>query len=280
MFGAFRNGFKSGGFQTGSGLVPVPGGLDLTYRPENVRGGEVGVKARLGRVRLNLTGYRYNYDNLQESTLDPIRIQQRVINAASSLIQGIEFDGAYRAPIDGLELRGAVNYNHARYVTFLSGCYTGQTIAAGCDINPNPVTGAFRQQDMGGRQLLFAPDWSGKAGFTYARPVGVGRRLELTGDATFSSAYWAQLEEAPLGRQRAYCRFDASLRYGAESGAWDVALIGRNLSEVYRSNWVSQATLTGISARTGTNLAGGLTDITGVSNRGREIRLQLTTRFR
>ena len=67
---------------------------------------------------------------------------------------------------------------------------------------------------------------------------------------------------------------DASVFVGPEDGRWRLTLIGRNLTQVYRSRFVSQTPLTGIAARAGTNIPGGLPDFSGNVNRGREIRLQ------
>ncbi len=276
VFGGWRNGFKSGGFNTGGTFAAS--GRRIDYRPEDIAGFEGGVKARLASVRLGLTAYTYRYKDLQVSTFDPIQLVQTVLNAASARIKGIEAEADWSSPVDGLSLRGSLNYNHARYTDFLSGCYTGQTIAEGCSVNP-AANGAFRQQDLSGRPLTLAPDWAGSAGITYETPLSDNIAISLTGDAQYSSSFWAQLEEAPLGKQSSYWMFNASARLLVDDDRYELALIGRNLSNVYRSRFVSQVPLTGVAARTGTSTTGGLSDISGLVNRGREVRLQLTARF-
>lgn len=276
VFGGWRNGFKSGGFNTGGTFAAS--GRRIDYRPEDIMGFEGGVKARLANLRLGITAYTYRYKDLQVSTFDPIQLVQTVINAANARIRGIEAEADWNLPIDGLSLRGSLNYNHARYTEFLSGCYTGQTIAAGCSVNPGP-TGVFRQQDLSGRPLTLAPDWAGSAGATYEASLNDDVTISLTGDAQYSGSFWAQLEEAPLGKQDSYWMFNTSARLLFDDDRYEVALIGRNLSNVYRSRFVSQVPLTGVAARTGTSTTGGLSDISGLVNRGREVRLQLTARF-
>lgn len=276
VFGGWRNGFKSGGFNTGGSFAAS--GRRIDYRPEDIKGFEGGIKGNLGSVRFGLTAYTYRYKDLQVSTFDPVQLVQTVVNAASARIKGVEADANWATPVNGLSLRGSLNYNHARYTQFLSGCYTGQTIAEGCSLNPSG-TGVFRQQNLSGRPLTLAPDWSGSAGFSYETPLSEGLKLSITGDTQYSSGFWAQLEEAPLGKQSSYWMFNASARLLVDDDRYEVALIGRNLSDVYRSRFVSQVPLTGISARTGTATAGGLSDISGLVNRGRELRLQLTARF-
>lgn len=276
VFGGWRNGFKSGGFNTGGTFAAS--GRRVDYRPEDIMGFEGGVKGQVGGLRYGLTAYTYRYKDLQVSTFDPIQLVQTVVNAATARIKGIEADANWTTPVEGLSLRGSANYNHARYIDFLSGCYTGQTVAQGCSVNPG-TSGSFRQQDLSGRPLTLAPDWTASAGASYDRSLTETLKLSLTGDANYSGGFWAQLEEAPLGKQDAYWMFNASARLLVNDDRYEFALIGRNLSNVYRSRFVSQVPLTGVAATTGTNTAGGLSDISGLVNRGREIRLQFTARF-
>lgn len=277
LFAAYRTGYKSGGFNTGGGAYSP--GQKVDYLPEKVKGFEGGFKYATGPLRFNITAYNYKYTNMQISTFDPSTTTQTVINAQGARVKGIEADITYRTPLDGLTLRGSVNRNKARFLEFQPGCYQGQTIAQGCNINPGP-TGVFRQQDLTGRQLILAPDWSGNAGFTFEQPIGSGLRVTLTGDANFSSGFWGMVEQAPLGRQKNYTMFDAGLKLGDEDDRWEVALMGRNLSNVYRARFVSQASFTGNGAATGTATTGGLADYTGIVNRGREVRIQLKYNFR
>lgn len=58
-----------------------------------------------------------------------------------------------------------------------------------------------------------------------------------------------------------------------------MALIGRNLTNVYRARFVGQTPLTGNTGLTGTDIPGGLADVSGNVNRGREIRLQFSFQF-
>lgn len=298
LFGAYRNGYKSGGFNTGGGAYA--NGQMIDYAPEKAKGFEVGLKTVQGAVSFNLTAYSYKYSDMQVSTFDPATLTQTVLNAASARIKGLEADITYRTPLDGLTLRGSVNYNHARYKNFLVGCYTGQTVADGCSSLPNavlsaaiaggfdplapgasfPTGGRFLTQNFAGRPLYLAPDWTGNVGFTYDTPVGHGLKLGLTGDANLSSNFFSQLEESPYGKQKGYAMFDASIRLADEDDRWEIALIGKNLSNVYRSRFVSQVSFTGISSRTGTNVGGGLTDYSGQVNRGRELRVQVKYNFR
>jgi iron complex outermembrane receptor protein len=309
IFGAWRNGFKSGGFNTGNGSANRSITV-INYRPEKIQGFEAGIKYAEGPFRANLTAYTYKYKDLQVATFDPISLSQRLINAAGARIKGFEGDFTYRTPIDGLEIRGSFNYNKARYTSFLAGCYAGQLITDGCNLTPNPVlqsliaggfdpNGAvpfpavdvdnnpatpavqaqYLNQNLKGRPLVLAPDWTATIGFSYETAVGTSLKAGLGADLLYSSAFFGQLEEAPQGKQKEYANLDATIFVGAEDGTWRLSLIGRNLTDVYRARFVSQTPLTGIASRGGTNIAGGLPDFSGNVNRGREVRVQASFRF-
>ncbi len=307
IFGAWRNGFKSGGFNTGNGSAnrvnnnPDPLGpryTDISYKPEKIRGFEAGVKYSNGPFRANLTAYTYKYKNLQVATFDPISLSQRLINAAAAKIKGIEGDFTWRTPLDGFEIRGSFNYNKARYSNFLAGCYAGQLVSEGCNLTPNPalvslIAGGFdpagsvaypagakyQNQNLTGRPLVLAPEWTTTIGFSYETGVGTDLKAGLSSDLLYSSSFFGQLEEAPQGKQKGYANLDATLFVGAEDGRWRLSLIGRNLTDVYRARFVSQTPLTGIASFAGTNNPGGLPDFSGNVNRGREVRVQGSFKF-
>lgn len=276
IFGAWRNGYKSGGFNLASRAALAP---TTDYKPEDAQGFDLGLKYESRSIRANLTLYTYKYSDLQVTTFEPSTITAKLLNAAAARLKGVEFDFTWQPPVDGLQIRGAVNYNHARYTKFISACYVGQLISQGCDQLLNPATGRYTSQDLAGRQLVLAPDWTANAGFTYETPVGGALKVGLTTDVLFSSSFDALLEAAPLARQKKYANVDASLHVGTEDDRWRLALIGRNLTNTFRARFVSQTPLTGNSTLTGTETPGGLPDYSGSVNRGREIRLQLTFRY-
>ena len=285
VYGAYKTGFKSGGFATPftGGAALVAPGPDNSYKPEKARGFEVGVKARLldGALRVNGAAYSYNYTDLQVNSLDnssgaPVI---RVTNAAAAKVKGIEADFLLRPrALSGFSLRGAINYNHANYTDFLATCYIGQTVAMGCNLNPGP-TGLFRGQQLGGEPLVNAPRWNGSLGFNLDRDVTPsGLTLGLSGEAVYKSGYNPHPELAPGAQQRSAWYLNGSVRLYQEQNGWDLALIGRNLTNKYRVDIASNAGQTGIAARTGSVLGGGLADLNGNVNRGRELLLQLTLR--
>lgn len=274
FFAAFRNGFKSGGFNAAGA------GGDLSYKPEDIQGYEVGIKGNLGDFRFGATAYTYKYTDAQVYTFNPTLNVQTVLNAASARIKGIEADATWRpSAVDGLELHVNGNYNSARYLQFLVGCYVGQTVAEGCSAGALSG-GLYKLQDLSGRQLQLAPDWTGNVGFVFDRPLGSGDlRFSASGDLSFSSAYVTILEDAPGATQPSYQRVNASLRLSNPESGWEVALIGDNLTDERLMTYSGAVPFTGVAARTGSTVSGGRADLYSFVSRGRQLRVQLSLTF-
>ena len=285
VYGAYKQGFKSGGFAapfTSSSTLATMVGANNSYRPERAKGGEAGFKALLldGGLRVNLAAYHYKYTDLQVNSLDnstgiPVI---KVTNAAQATNQGVEADATWRPEFyRDVELHGELNYNDAKYDRFLGGCYIGQTVAMGCDRGLNPATGRFTAQSLAGKPLLNAPKWNASVGFNLDREVGsTGLRMGLSSDLSYKTSYTPHPDEAPGALQKAATFVNAGLRIYNDQDGWGLALIGKNLGDVYRVTTSSNVPATGNGTLTGSVTPGGLADLTGFVNRGREISLQLT----
>ena len=275
LFGAFKEGFKSGGFVAATtALYTVP--TTNAYGPEHIRGGEAGLKARLlnRSLRVNAAVYDYKIKGLQVSAFDPVRGSVFTQNATSATIRGIEADFAYRPDVvRGLSINGAAGYNHARYGKYAATCYTGQTIAQGCTLLPS--AGRFTSQNLGGTPLTFAPDWSGNLGGLYEFAVGAGLRAEVGGGLRFNSSYFAAAEHSPESRAKAATFVDAQARLISERGNWEIALIGRNLTDELRPVVALDVAFTGTPSGLTTGTRG---DVQALANRPREIMVQFTIR--
>ncbi|MEN3976987.1 TonB-dependent receptor [Emcibacter sp. SYSU 3D8] len=260
LYGAYKTGYKSGGFSTNTVIAWNADSDSVRFDSESSEGFEVGLKSMLldGAMRFNLTGYRYSFSNLQVSAFDSATTSFQIRNAASARTTGIEADMNYMVT-PGLVLKASAGYNRARYSAFPGApCYRGQSAAAGC------VGGV---QDLTGRPLVFAPDWSGSLGFTYDTPIFNGWNLGLTGDLVFSSGYYTSLADDDRARQDSFQKVNASIRLYSDDERWDFAVIGRNLG--------NKRTLGGTADKPG-GLSG---DIFGNSLRAREITFQVTSHF-
>jgi outer membrane receptor protein involved in Fe transport len=281
LYASYKQGFKSGGFDAslgvGSRLKAFPT-QSFSYAPEKAEGFEGGIRGKFndGHARFSVTGYHYRYNDLQYSAFDPATLAIRITNAAAATIQGVELDFTWQPKaIDGLSLRFTGAYNHSQFNEFRAGCYSGQTIALGCKFDLSP-SGIYSSQSLTGSPLSYAPELSGSLGAVYEKRLG-GLAVTLSGDIFYSSSFWASLEQSPGSLQSDYSTYDMSLKIGDPDRRWDLALIGKNLSDRYILGRAINVSLTGKG--TGTAGPAVLGDIASTVSRGRQILLQFTWRL-
>lgn len=279
-FASYKRGFKSGGFDAGFtngaiGRAPI-GSFSNTFDEERVEGFEGGLKGTLGgALSFGVTAYHYNYKDLQVGAYDPDTVSFKVLNAAAATIQGLELEGNWRTPIQGLSVRATAAYNDAKFENFLSGCYVGQTPAVGCNRTPN-AAGVFQEQDLSGRRLNNAPPITAYGGLLYNFSPTGNIDVDLTLDAEYSDSYTTNLRQSPYDRQGAYTKLNAGIRIFDVSRAWELSLLARNLTNEF--TYAASSTVTFTGSGTGTPV-GRIGDTAASVTRGREVLMSLAYRF-
>ncbi|QUD90396.1 TonB-dependent receptor [Phenylobacterium montanum] len=284
LYAAYKTGYKSGGF-SGSALNSAIANTtekELAFKPETVKGFEGGVKSTLlnGALRLNADAYDYTYDNFQVDFFDSVHIDYVTKNVGKLETRGFEVQADW-APeqVQGLLINGALAYNNAFYKSFPDApCYGGETIAEGCSLEANTHSSSFGQlvQNLTGVTAGQAPMWTGTLGVNYERDLPGNLKFGVSGNAQFSSSYHLSQFGYAFDHQAAYATFDASLRLGDQKGRWEVALIGKNLTDQF----ILTSGLDVPSTGSGTGTANGVhSDLGGTPMLPRTIALQFTTRF-
>lgn len=266
LYAAYKTGYKSGGFSAPATLTASFTDESTRFDPEDVKGFEVGYKARLFNRRLDveLAAYRYNYSNQQVSVFIPDVLGFIVSNAGKSRVQGIEAQLTFRASNE-LTLNGALGYNDAYFILFQgAGCYLGQTAAQGC--LPTGV-GTATAQDLSGRTLPRAPKWAGNFGAVYERPIDDSFKMKLSASAIYSGKYNTADGLDPATQADSYWKFNASISAITIDDKFELSLIGRNLTDKY------VPVLSVAKAR------GGPGQYATYFSRPREISVQATVRF-
>ncbi|MBW8812821.1 MAG: TonB-dependent receptor [Caulobacterales bacterium] len=276
-FVGYKKGFKSGGF-SGSGLDSAIGNTtvnDLAFRPEKVKGVEAGLRAVLfdRRVRVAVDAYRYTYDDLQVDYFDAAKIQFITKNAAASRVQGVEVEGEWAPPqVSGLTLRGTWNYNKSHYTSFGDApCYGGQTIAEGCTI-----VGGRPVQNLSGAPTALAPKWTGALEANFDHELTESLVFGASANLKYSSSYLANPFGNPNTKRDAYTTLDASIRIRTKDSRWEVAVIGKNLTDEYVAYYMGDAPSSG--SDTGT-AKGVHSDLVSSPNLPRTIAVQLTWKY-
>jgi outer membrane receptor protein involved in Fe transport len=277
---AYKEGFKSGGYNLSQTITAGTRRDDGSFKSEKAKGFEAGARTTWmnGALLLNATVYDYKYTDLQVQVFDALTSAQRVNNVGSLTVKGIEGQAVWRdAGIEGFDLNADVAYNHARFGTYANAsCYTGQTVLGGCNASPG-ANGAFNTQDLSGRTPPKAPRWAGRIGASYTAEILGDYTLNLSGDARYSSKYNFTDALRPDAVQKGYTRFDATVRLSPRDERWTIALIGRNLTEKWVVSSANDMPLAG-GGGTGTP-AGFAPDMNTIVDRGRQVYLELSTRF-
>jgi len=210
----FSRGFKAGGYGAGA--------LIDEFNSESVDAYEAGLKyAGMGnRLNINVAVFRSDYSDLQEATVVVTASgtpQTLIRNAAKARSQGVEL-GASLKVSSLLTLNADVAYLNAKYRDFPNGaCTSLQSLVAGC------------LQNLSGKSRPFAPKFSGNVGASLVVPV---RNLELRVDPSlyFTSRYFQQSTADPLLAQDGYAKVDLRVAIGAPGRRWELAVIGKNLT--------------------------------------------------
>lgn len=283
FYAAYKTGFKSGGFDSsyllGTGVTVD----DLTFGSEKAKGFEAGAKMALfdGALRLGGVAYSYVFDDLQVQQFSPQTAQFNVTNAGRARTRGIEAEFAWAA-WSGVNLFGSIGYNDATYREFIAGCYSGQSIQAGCSVFlGGPGDAQADAQDLAGRRLARAPRWVLALGASHT--VSLSERLgaTLTLDGRYAGGYSANVLAVPEAARPSSFLLDATMQLFHVDETWEVALIGRNLTNT------KVVYVAGERPRTGgaygydaeSPLLGNRSDTFARLERGRQVWVRLTWRF-
>lgn len=246
----YATGFKSGGFDLRGAGDPTR----FLFGEEETTNFEIGGRHTLsnGRVRLNWTLFRTEVDDLQVSSNDPVLIQQ-IVASADVVNQGLEGEFVW-AVNDAFELSLTGAFLDSELDGFISECYAGQTAATGCNFlvddggtpgDPSDDT-FFQNQD--GKDLPFAPELQFVLGGDYTFEMDNGMSMNIGARYVYIGDHHVTLTRDPAGFQDATGRIDATVALSGDTGGgkpWQLALVGRNLSDEMVRAWCNSSGLAG-----------------------------------
>ncbi len=261
IYAAYKTGFKSGGVDNNalpSGPLRNLNSPDpavrkaiedgLSFDSETSKGGEIGIRTQFAdrTVTLNATAFYYAFDNLQIQEFSLAIFNFETYNASKVITKGLDIDWAWRTPVAGLRLSGAMSYTDTRYAEDI--------------IRPNLSVAL-----VNGRETARAPKFSGNISFDWKNSVSDALEIGLSGNATYSDSYWTNSTN-DYYRNPSYVAFDASLSVGQPDGKWKLALIGTNLTNKLWTNTNGPAPFTS-------------DDTIHTQNRGRQLFVEASFKF-
>ena len=277
-YATWTKGHKSGGFDARSNGHPDAAVMNainpLTsasitgsweFDREESTSIELGSKMRLadGAAELSLAFYLTEYTDLQVSQFDGT-LGFNVTNAGEATVQGLEVDGRW-AVSEKVTLTGSAAYLDFNYDRFPnSQCYFGQVP------NSPDFPGLC---DVAGERKEYTPEFQANIGAAWSDTVAHNLLMSASLDLSYVGDYIYTPNLDPRTEQDAYTLVNARVALSSSEGDWQVALIGRNLSDETVINFGGN-----------TPLAGTLTGGAGNSyyafvNRPRNVALQATYSF-
>ena len=232
----WTKGFKSGGFDARSNGHPDAAvnnaGNPISGNPitgswefdrEEATSIELGSKMTLadGAAELNVALYMTEYSDLQVSQFDGT-LGFNVTNAGEATVQGLEADGRW-AVSDNVTLTGSAAYLDFNYDKFPnSQCYFGQVsdsadFAGLCDVS--------------GERKEYTPELQANIGAAWMGEVGEGLILSASADLVYMDDYIYASNLDPRTMQKATTQVSARIAISDSEGNWEVALLGRNLTD-------------------------------------------------
>lgn len=225
LYGSYRTGFKSGGFDIGQATLDLS---SLQFEAEEADSFEVGIKSRLmaGRGEISASVFHNTFKNLQVSAFNGSTFT--VGNAAEAISKGVEIDTRYLIT-PSVTIGANLLYLDSKYDSFPgAACYTGQTAADGC------VGGV---QDLGGTTLQYAPEWSGAFNLDWRDTVTSGFEGFAQGSVRYVGEQLIAPDGNPVHLIDAYTKVDLRVGVTPVNGNWELALVGRNLTNEMTANF-------------------------------------------
>jgi iron complex outermembrane receptor protein len=181
-------GFKSGGINIEVTNVP------LVVAPETAVDFEAGFKSQWlsNKLQLNADIYDSKIRNYQGNfQSNSPSLGNYIANVGDVRVRGFEIE-ADAHPVESLRISGGGSYNQATYLNFAN---------AACPVEQPP---GQRICDFSGRQLPFAPRWTGETSAQYSFHLKSGLSAYAGGNVFFRSAQNVNSSLSQYGAQAAY----------------------------------------------------------------------------
>lgn len=230
VYGTVSTGTKGGGFD--ARFLRTNSSPFFEYDEETAINYEAGIKASLldRTMTFNATAFMTTVEDYQVSIFDGATAFF-VQNAAEVESKGVEWEINW-APLDNLRLGFAGTYLKAEYSEFPNApCWTlsgSDTSRGGCvDVGtPN----AYR--DASGSTNTYAPKWAYNLQADYRMPLSDALEARALLNINYSDGHNVAADLDPIyGYQESYTTYDLRLSVGDTTGLWDLALVGKNLTD-------------------------------------------------
>lgn len=234
VYASYTQGYKSAIIDAGGSCQNAPAYKCNTIAPEKIDAFELGYKYSTRAVSVELSGFYYDYKNLQVSAY--LAGQANIINAANSKIYGIDGQVSFHLT-DAFSLNAGGAWTHARYKQFNNApVYTSCSLfpagsGANC-LDPavlnNGVTFLVIPTTLKNVTMQRTPEFTGSVGARYSTALA-GGKLDLSGNLYYSSKFFF----GPSGiqfPQDNYATLSLRAQWSDPDDRYTVALYGENIT--------------------------------------------------
>ncbi len=221
FYATASTGFESGGVNDTGGDPTIPS----SYAPQKVQAYEGGVKTKLlgGKAEVDAAIFYNKFSNLQINVYTP------QVSYFGSAGKARSYGGEVALltnPVPNMHIDVTLSFLNAKYTHYISG-----NNFAGASGGNDPVS-----VDLSGYKIPQSPNFKSTVLASYDIELGHAGTITPSGTWLHSASYYTTDYNTPLDFQKAYDKFDASLRWTDASG--------RTYIEAYGQNLTKQATLT------------------------------------
>lgn len=226
LYISYSEGFKGGGFDP-RGAFNLPA-VRAGFAPETVEQIEVGAKSIWGDgwLMTNIAVFTMDYTDVQ------IPGSILLDNDNDGVVDGFagSVTNAGGAEVQGVEIEAAARFSDRFSATFALGLidadYTEWLQAATDPVTMEPIFVDISDT----REFQNTPESTASLRLRYDLPAGPGT-LSLLGSAAYRDSTHQFEIPNPLTDQEAFTLIDASIVWAADSGRYEFALHGRNLTD-------------------------------------------------
>lgn len=218
VYAKVSSGYKAGGFDA----VGV-------FKPETNTAYEGGMKLNFGpgsRNQFNVTGFYYDYKDLQNDVLLNSALGAQTFNSGKATIWGVEAEAVINlSPND--RFTGTFNYLSAKYDQFIA----SYAVLNPADANQTGLL-TIDNPDLAGNRLVQTPKFVISLGYQHIFRLGSAGTLTADAFTRFKSDYYLTFFNFRDSLQKAYTQSDFSLEWRPESDKFGVQAFVRNIENI------------------------------------------------
>ncbi|PNU06754.1 hypothetical protein A8V01_00770 [Novosphingobium guangzhouense] len=195
-------GYKAGGYTTNS-----------SFGPEQIIAYEIGTKNRFlnNTLQVNLSGFYYDYSDLQTQQEDPATALVYTLNAGKARVWGAELETLWQVTPD-TRIDANVAWLDAKYSEF-------------CTVTADTCPAA---SDLSGNRLTQAPEWTLSGGIQHDFHL-LGGTLTPRVQTRYQSKSYFTFYNTAAEQQGAYWKSDAQITYTPDDGPFSITAYVRNI---------------------------------------------------